>query len=100
MPSRRFDMSRDASDGHKIRVSTNERTAMTRTLHDLLIAVGALCQEPSTREYWLSDGNLRIRLMPMAAGWQRIDVFDLAHLSEDMRAQVRTLSQGQEASAS
>jgi hypothetical protein len=67
---------------------------MTHTLHDLLIAVSALCHEPMTRERWLADGNLRIRLMPMDTGWQRIDVFDLTQLSADTRGQVKTLSKG------
>jgi hypothetical protein len=67
---------------------------MTRTLHDLLIAASALCHEPLTREHWLADGNMCIRVMPMAAGWHRIDIFDLAQLSADTRAQVKTLSKG------
>jgi hypothetical protein len=70
MPGKRWARPRDAISRHQMLVSTNERTAMNSTLHDLLIAVGALSREPRTREHWLSDGDLRIRLMPMDPGWQ------------------------------
>lgn len=83
-------------------IATEERAILAknaeerrRALHDLLIvAVSALCREsgPCPRERWLVDGNLRVRLTPMEAGWQRIDVFDVTQLPVIGRLQVEEMS--------